>query len=572
MNAFPNNKRKKKSLLTNIPKNQDHSSDQIEAVNSKANVATVVGHDNDKALRRSIESVIDSVCNISKPLTEDSDNSTQTYGYPTYVCQGTSSSSGRGSRLSCRSNSSASLPSTQTNDSKTQRRRISIQNEDVPHIVNKDTLTVKSNSTMKLPIKESSSITDEAYSRDNHSSSNSTGANKKSTIHHKDVKESKKTMKLKGTFKAKKKQISRKDKQKLNLAINLALTEEMNTKESQGATSCNIDDGLISIDAESSPTKKRNRNNSKSTVKNNEANKQQQKKNFKFITPSTLLKNMASKKKPGIKTHNKMFITPIAARVKKLNRKSSKTQAVSDNLSSTENNSNVQCELTSNKQKFLERGNNPETVEGVDGNEEIQPVTSTNKAESAISETHQNKRPSFVASVFAAKIAKSSSKKASKDLPTNKGKYIETNSKVKQSAIRRQHKDDDLVTKYLKKFKDKVSPKKNVHTKLLKTVHESQKLSSNSLKASEADFENSIEHPALTLPKIKRSSSKKRLASSSQEDDIFKRPNKPVSPEKQKNSKKKKNSSDNDTDNHSSLQNMTNSKSGKRNSLRSSRR
>ena len=163
MNAFPN-KRKKKSLLTNIPKNQDQSSYQIEAVNTKANVATVVGHDNDKTLRRSIESVIDSVCNISKPLTEDSDNSTPTYGYPTYVCQGTSSSSGRGSRMSCRSNSSASLPSTKTNDSKTQRRRISIQNEDVPHIVNKDTLPLKLNSTMKLPSKETSSITDDAYS------------------------------------------------------------------------------------------------------------------------------------------------------------------------------------------------------------------------------------------------------------------------------------------------------------------------------------------------------------------------------------------------------------------------
>ena len=543
----------------------------MEAVNSKANVATVVGYDNDKALRRSIESVIDSVCDISKPLTEDSDNSTQTYGYPTYVCQGTSSSSGRGSRMSCRSNSSASLPSTKTNDSKTQRRRISIQNEDVPHIVNKDTLPMKLNSTMKLPIKESSSITDEAYSRDNHFSISSTGANKKSTIYHKDVKKSKKTVKLKGTFKAKKKQISRKDKQKLNLAINLALTEEINPRESQGAASCSIDNSSIYIDAESSPTKKRNRNNSKTKLKNNETNKQQQRKNFKFITPSTLLKNMASKKRPGIKTPNKMFITPIAARVKKLNRKSSKSRAVSDNLSSTENNSTVQCEQTSNEQNFLQRSNNAETVVGANGKVEIQPATSTDKTESAISETHQNKRPSFVASVFAAKIAKSSSKEASKGFPT-KGKSVKTNSKAKQSAIRRQNKDDDLVTKYLKKFKDKVSPKKNVHNKLSKTVHESQKLSSNSLEASEADIENSIDHPAQTLPRIKRSSSKKRLTSSIQEDEIFKRPNKPVSPEKQKNSKKKKNTSENDTDNHSSFKNMTNSKSGKRNSLRSSRR
>ena len=567
MNAFPNNKRKKKSLLTSVPKNQDPSSDQIEAVNSKANVATVVGHDNDKALRRSIESVIDSMCNISKPLTEDSDNSTQTYGYPTYVCQGSSSSSGRGSRMSCRSNSSASLPSTKTNDSNTQRRRISIQNEDVPHIVNKDTL-----SKMKLPIKESISITDEAYSRDNHSNINSTDAKQKSAIHHKDVKKSRKTVKLKGTFKAKKKQISRKDKQKLNLAINLALREETNTRESQGATSCSIDDGLISIDTESSSTKKKNRNNSKSKLKNKETNKQQQKKNFKFITPSTLLKNMASKKKPGIRTPNKMFITPIAARVKKLNRKSSKPRAVSDDLSLTENNSNVQCEQTSNEKNFLERGNNAETIEEIAKEKvEIQPATSTNKTESAISETHQNKRPSFVTSVFAAKIAKSSSKKASKNLPT-KGKSIKTNSKAKQFAIGRQNKDDDLVTKYLKKFKAKVSPKKNLHNKLLKTVHESQKLSLNGLKASEADNENSLDPPAQTLPKLKKSSSKKRLASSIQEDEIFKRPNKPVSPEKQKNPKKKKNTSDNDTDNHSSLDNMTNSKSGKRNSLRSSRR
>ena len=570
MNAFPNNKRKKKTLLTSIPKNQDHSSNQMEAVNSKSNVATVVGYDNDKALRRSIESVIDSVCDISKPLTEDSDNSTQTYGYPTYVCQGTSNSSGRGSRMSCRSNSSASLPSTKTNDSKTQRRRISIQNEDVPHIVNKDTLPMKLNSSMKLPIKESSSITDEAYSRDNHFSISSTGANKKSTIYHKDVKESKKTVKLKGTFKAKKKQISRKDKQKLNLAINLALTEEINPRESQGAASFSIDNSSIYIDAESSPTKKRNRNNSKTKLKNNETNKQQQRKNFKFITPSTLLKNMASKKRPGIKTPNKMFITPIAARVKKLNRKSSKSRAVSDNLSSTENNSTVQCEQTSNEQNFQQRSNNAETVVGANGKVEIQPVTSTNKTESAISETHHNKRPSFVASVFAAKIAKSSSKEASKGLPT-KGKSVKTNSKAKQSAIRRQNKDDDLVTKYLKKFKDKVSPKKKVHNKLSKTVHESQKLS-NSLEASEVDIENSIDHPVQTLPRIKRGSSKKRLTSSIQEDEIFKRPNKPVSPEKHKNSKKKKNISENDTDNHSSYKNMTNSKSGKRNSLRSSRR
>lgn len=59
VNDFPNNKRKKKILLTNIPKNHDISSDQVEAVNSKACAATVVGHDNDKALHRSIESTFD---------------------------------------------------------------------------------------------------------------------------------------------------------------------------------------------------------------------------------------------------------------------------------------------------------------------------------------------------------------------------------------------------------------------------------------------------------------------------------------------------------------------------------
>jgi len=78
--------------------------------------------------------------------------------------------------------------------------------------------------------------------------------------------------------------------------------------------------------------------------------------------------------------------------------------------------------------------------------------------------------------------------------------------------------------------------------------------------------------PNQQLPKINKSSSKKGLSTSSEEDDeVFKRPDQPVSQEKEAKSKKNKNSS-NEEDNQNSFRNITNSKPGKRSSLRSSRR
>merc|ERR1712150_449833 len=50
------------------------------------------------------------------------------------------------------------------------------------------------------------------------------------------------------------------------------------------------------------------------------------------------------------------------------------------------------------------------------------------------------------------------------------------NLKSKQ-ASRAKNLDDDLVTKYLKKFKDSISPKKNVSNISIKTVKESSKSS-----------------------------------------------------------------------------------------------
>ena len=94
--------------------------------------------DKDKKLRSSKERVIRTVCDGSNKASEQEPSGSTL----SYISQ-KSSSSGRGSRMSCRSNSSCSLPSPQLEKAhnQEQRRRISIQNEDVPHIRNKDTIS-----------------------------------------------------------------------------------------------------------------------------------------------------------------------------------------------------------------------------------------------------------------------------------------------------------------------------------------------------------------------------------------------------------------------------------------------
>ena len=361
--------------------------------------------------------------------------------------------------------------------------------------------------------------------------------------------------------------MTKKDKQKIQLAINEEFIEEKSVCGSEDASSC-IDADFPSANSKYSPDQELNRKSSKDRVKNIKPPKQQQKKNFKFVTPTAILKGKNKKYKTKSKSPNKMFVTPIAARVKKLTRKiSSKPQAGCDDFIPSENNcisDQASTESTSKNCQVL-----------------LQSGKSTNQEKSAIAEKPKNKKHSFVTTVFAAKIAKSSTMKASKNA-SSKVKSI--NSKTKQSAIRRPNKNsDDLVTKYLKKFKDTISPKKNVNNKLLNTVKDSSnKQSQYGSKATEvemkrnicADTEGKSDSPATQLPKIKKSGSKKSLHTLIEKDDVFKRPDKPLSHEKERKSNKRKSSSsiNYDADSPNDLEDMTNYKSSKRNSLRSSRR
>ena len=67
-------------------------------------------------------------------------------------------------------------------------------------------------------------------------------------------------------------------------------------------------------------------------------------------------------------------------------------------------------------------------------------------------------------------------------IATNFQRTSKQNRKSKQSSSKTQILDDDVVTKYLKKFKDSISPKKNVCNISIKTVKESSKSSPVSLK------------------------------------------------------------------------------------------
>ena len=143
--------------------------------------------------------------------------------------------------------------------------------------------------------------------------------------------------------------------------------------------------------------------------------------------------------------------------------------------------------------------------------------------------------------------------------------------------------------KYLKKFKDSISPKKNVCNLSIKTVKESFKSSPVSLKGKgtgkktksikqhiggNVDAHDSNEICDEQLPRLKKSSSKKSIKTAVLEDDkIFKRPNKPVGQKKENKSKKSKDSkSKAEVDSENKLINIPNSKASKRCTLRSSRR
>ena len=533
---------------------------------SNSDVVNVVRQDNDKVLRRSIESVIDSMCSSSNSMVEKSNNSCQSN-----VSHQSSSASGKGSRTSSRSNSSASLPSAKNIVNKTQRRRISIQNEDVPYIKNKDALPLKRNAVSNLPIKEPSFHTSEGSSCPSMCKLNS--ANNKIANQRKDnIKETMKTIKHKAKFKTKAKKITKKEKQKFQLAINDALSLDTNTKDLENEKEDSYDKSSISNDLYLAPNKRKNQNISKTLLKSKDTENQKQKINLNFVAPAALLKKLGAKKTDKTETFGKSFITPIAARVKRLNRNiKNKKTVTKDNAISPEQSLEQKRSIETEDHNEL---NNYKHVE-ID-EQQCYAGTSSNSGIDHISEKPRSKSQSFVTAVFAAKKANSKKSKISKN-PSSKSLIVKK-SNSKQSPDQARNKDD-VVTKYLKKFKDTISPKKNVN-QLLKSVKETQNSSPVTSKGKKMGRSKSAVYftekkpdtPNQQLPKINKNSSKKGSSTSSEEDDeVFKRPEQPVSQEKEAKSKKSKSSSK-EEDNQNSFRNITNSKPGKRSSLRSSRR
>merc|ERR1712223_1318371 len=68
------------------------------------------------------------------------------------------------------------------------------------------------------------------------------------------------------------------------------------------------------------PNKRKNQTISKKLLKSKDTENQKQKTNLNFVAPSALLKKLGAKKTDKTDTLGKSFITPIAARVKRLNK------------------------------------------------------------------------------------------------------------------------------------------------------------------------------------------------------------------------------------------------------------
>ena len=405
-----------------------------------------------------------------------------------------------------------------------------------------------------------------------------------------------KKVNLKTKFKVKRKPTN-KEKQKIKLAISEEMSVGPNDKDFNQAHSSSVDESPGSSTSKHAPNKEDIRNkSSKALLKGNRSNLRA---NMKLVSPKTLLRQIAPRKKSAEKEANKsQLITPIAARVKRIKRKIENLQPKKSDASLAES-PNIpfkEPSNLSNLRKTLEIETDVhigptinlsrENTEGSSKGMQMKSRTSKDIAEETSLADPRGKNPSFVTAVFAAKKAKSSKNKTSIH-SSPKPTTSKQNLKSKQ-ASRAKNLDDDLVTKYLKKFKDSISPKKNASNISIKTVKESSKSSPVSAKGKgigkktksvkqkcEPNVDSGTEDEMCEehLPSLKKNSSKRSLKTGVLEDDqIFKRPNKPVGQKKEKSKKSKNSVTKDEVDSKNKLKNKPNSKSSKRSTLRSSRR
>lgn len=634
----------------------------------------------EKEARSSIESVIKSQCDLPIALTE-ADPSNSRLSYISH--RSSNPSSGRASRISCRSTSSASLPSSysqiQPFHKKEQRRRISIQNEDVPHIRNKDALSRQEKRAPKQVVTQTAPLihqlnlhvsSDDTLELEDNVKSDRTNIRRLSSLSSQKPSTSSTSanaarkvgkVSVEGSSRNGGSRIEKKGKRKLkgNTIKNTTPPDSVNSlsiygcnetkylkqirpKQSQTKATVNsISPGeedeekeYEDINSDTDPefayssakfkekpvkttnTKGRTENKSKikpqtKSVKTKVANKRTL--NLPLATKAKKLFTPRKPYKPfkDIKTPKTPFITPIAARIRsKIRRKRkekdgngkksldvvnsstlSLTPATSSVLNShtfeqtnnvhilihpTEEKSNGRkshSKKTTFASEVLQKGvskrklfKSVDTTQNITAaNPPIQPMPSKSSPitmKTTATAAKKNKRvtpasPSLaVAAVFASKIAKSTKKAEKKEqlkgIKHTKKSIFKKNTRVKVNPTPNSSADRDVVTKYLKKFKEHISPKKQNSLRLIQNVPVSSnkppmisgkgkgagKKSIKVLQNSENDdieYFNEVEDKPENLARMKKAKAKKGSKIFFEDDEvIFKKPTKPVSPYKKK--------------------------------------
>lgn len=635
----------------------------------------------EKEIRSSIESVIKYQCDLPLSVTEDEPSNSRL----SYISHKSSNlSSGRASRISYRSTSSASLPSSCSQNQhlhkKEQRRRISIQNEDVPHIRNKDVFSTQGKPvSSKAPvvqtapqvnqIKAQTPFDDISHPEDNLKSDTtetkrlSTFSSRKPSTSSTSANAARKggNVSVKGTSRNGGRRIEKKDKRKLKAKVvkNTPCPESLNslpvygrnetkylkqlrTKQSQFKVAVNsispeeeVDeneyedmnsdtDSLFehsSANSKNKPVKTSNtkgRSKRKIKIKSQTRSskpKETSKKTLKIplaVSVKKLFTPRKTRRAEDTRAPKTPFITPIASRIKsKLKRKCKDTHSNGNKPCNVENPSaltltpstsslltSYTSEPTKNVDIFItpidENSNGTKThskktkiaseqlQKGVhnkklfkkayttkDINEadpQFQPmINASTSITMGTTVNHPKKKkciapasPSLaVTAVFAAKIAKSAKKVGKKDhlksTKRTKGSISKKKTEVKLLPTPFQSTDRDVVTKYLKKFKEHVSPRKqatlnrltnNVPTSSNKPLNiggkgkGTGKKSTNVLQNTEnSNIEgfNKVEDTPQSLAQMKKAKGKKGSKTSLEDDEvIFKKPTKPVSLYKQK--------------------------------------
>ena len=561
--------------------------EKVQSFNKVKDIDKEQKWEEEKEFHSSMESVISSVCSPSKFDVED-EASNSMLSYISH--RSSNSSSGRVSRMSSRSISSASLPSCsqhQVGPKKEQRRRISIQNEDVPHIRNKNTPPKPLKSFPTSPAiqfeQQTSLEKDEA---DSNTASLNRERTKTTTKLEKIAKKVTSQVSLKNKIKQKKNPLGKNQKHVSKYECAKTLISESKISSCENVNSSKIDDSEYEdISSDTSfpfdngkfnstdhAIKMPKRKAPKSALKkerliNSQSNNMVHSKKLlgikqkhvsipgagnakKLLTPKKL-KNSSIVKR----LQKTPLITPIASRIKrKLKRNKTVTTSTEksrdDTNSSKANATSTVTSHCSDNLNELETGTLIETTASTSNTANVNTTANQPKKK----DTPNPPSPSFVAAVFAAKIAKSEKiKKKCVDAKTTKSNSLKRTTDLKSFPGRPKNPGEDMVTKCLRKIKNRISPKKQITNrpqKIEKVSHEKSadvtskgkgigKKSKNVLDSFKnksdsnrrSEYETECEPPFLSQ---KEFSQKRSKVSSIDDEEIFKRPNKPVSRRKGK--------------------------------------